>query len=52
MKYTFILAIALGAITSACAYHERTVVEKPVPAATTVAYVDPAPAPAVVYVPR
>ena len=51
MKYTFILAIALAAIASACSYTERTVVERPVPVATTVAYSDPPPAPAVIYVP-
>ena len=51
MKYTLVLAIALSAVASACSYTERTVVERPVPVATTVAYSDPPPAPAVVYVP-
>ena len=51
MKYAFIVAIALCAVASACSYTERTVVEKPVPVATTVAYSDPPPAPTVVYVP-
>ncbi len=52
MKNVFLLALTLCGVASACSYTERTVVEKPVPVApATVAYSDPPPAPAVVYVP-